>query len=460
MIELQKVWKNTLEGLSANVSAVNFGLWLEPLEPLGVKNGALVLVAPTANVKKTASKPSYSQKIKESLVARYPTFSDVIIIEKDESDSYISEMEETLDGQLVVMSDKKEKTCPFIEKYTFQNFVVGDSNKLAFHAAETVAKKPGSSNGVLNFNPLFIYGGVGLGKTHLLHSIGNYIFKNYPSLKIEYVQTSNMVNDYFTALNAYSSNKDAMLKFNEKYRNVDVLMMDDVQFLVGKTGVQEQFFHIFNDLYGMGKQIILSSDRPPKEIDLHERLISRFQGGILVEVGMPNLDMRIAIVRRKMGAEGVAVNDDVVFYLAEKIDSNVRELEGALSKVILYAQLLNQSSPTLELAKEALKIDENNRAEDIDSNSIINAVCSYYGLNKGDLLGKKKTKAIADARMVAIYIVNDMLSLPLETIGQIFGGRHHSTIIYARDTVMEKLKEGNKKLERDINDIKSLISGN
>lgn len=457
MIELQKVWKSTLDGLSANVSAVTFGLWLEPLEPLGVKNGALVLVAPTANVKKTATK-SYSQKIKEALVAKYPTFSDVLIIDKDESDSYISEMEESLDGQLVVMSDKKETPCPFIEKYTFQNFVVGDSNKLAFHAAETVAKKPGSSNGVLNFNPLFIYGGVGLGKTHLLHSIGNYIVKNYPSLKIEYVQTSNMVNDYFTALNAYSSNKDAMLKFNEKYRNVDVLMMDDVQFLVGKTGVQEQFFHIFNDLYGMGKQIILSSDRPPKEIDLHERLISRFQGGILVEVGMPNLDMRIAIVRRKMEAEGVAVNDDVVFFLAENIDSNVRELEGALSRVILYAQLLNQARPTLEIAKEALKIDENNRSEDIDSNAIINAVCSYYRLNKGDLLGKKKTKAIADARMVAIYIVNDMLSLPLATIGQIFGGRDHSTIIYARDKIIEKLKEGNKKLERDISDIKSLIS--
>lgn len=458
MIELQKVWKNTLDGLSANVSAVNFSLWLEPLEPLGVKNGALVLVAPTPNIKKSASKHPYPKLIKESLVAKYPNFSDVLIIDKEESATFVPELEESLAGQLVVMSDKKEKVCPFIEKYTFQNFVVGDSNKLAFHAAETVAKKPGSSAGVLNFNPLFIYGGVGLGKTHLLHSIGNYIFKNYPSLKIEYVQTSNMVNDYFTALNAYSSNKDAMLKFNEKYRNVDVLMMDDVQFLVGKTGVQEQFFHIFNDLYGMGKQIILSSDRPPKEIDLHERLISRFQGGILVEVGMPNLDMRIAIVRRKMESEGVAVNDDVVYFLAENIDSNVRELEGALSRVILYAQLLNCQSPTLEIAKEALKIDENNHSEDIDSNAIINAVCSYYRINKSDLLGKKKTKIIADARMIAIYIVNDMLSLPLATIGQIFGGRDHSTIIYSRDKIIEKLKDGNKKLERDINDIKSLIS--
>lgn len=457
MIELHKIWKNTLDRLSINVSAAAFGAWLKPLEPLGVKNGALVLVAPTVNTKKAVIK-TYSQQIKAALVANYPTFSDIIVIDSSEKDAFSAEISETFDNQLVVLSDKKEKVCPFIEKYTFDNFVVGDSNKLAFHAAETVAKKPGSTNGVLNFNPLFIYGGVGLGKTHLLHSIGNYIYKHYPSLKIEYVQTSNMVNDYFTALNAYSSNKNAMLKFNDKYRNVDVLMMDDVQFLVGKTGVQEQFFHVFNDLYGMGKQIILSSDRPPKEIDLHERLISRFQGGILVEVGMPNLDMRIAIVRRKMEAEGVSVNDDVVFFLAEHIDSNVRELEGALSRVILYSQLLNQS-PTLEIAKEALKIDENNRSEDIDSDVILNAVCSYYRLAKSDLTGKKKTKVIADARMVAIYIINDMLSLPLATIGQIFGGRDHSTIIYSRDKIIEKLKSGDKKTERDINDIKSIISG-
>lgn len=460
MIDLQDVWQETLAELlkEPSINAVAYSIWIEKLSPVCIKDDILILLAPSQNANETVRK-SFSTLIKKCVNKVKPTLSDIEIITENELGPFIEKGDFVHNQELVVSSSsKKKKPSPFITRYTFDNFVVGESNKLAFYAAKSVAEKPGSNDGCLNLNPLFIYGGVGLGKTHLLHSIGNYITKHLPSLKIVYMPTETLANEYFAALEKTSSDKNAYRNFIDKYKNVDVLMFDDVQFLKKKIGLQDAIFHIFNTLYQSGKQIILSSDRPPKEIEtIEDRLCSRFEGGLLADIGMPNLDMRIAIVRKKMIMEKVAVSDDVVFFLAEKIDTNIRELEGALLKVILYAQLINKPFPDVQTAKEALRVSEPAKKEDIDSSDIINAVCTYYRINKNEILSKKKTKDISDARMVAIYLVCDLLSIPLINIGQIFGGRDHTTIIYARDKITNALKN-NKMLDLQIKDIRSILN--
>ena len=460
MINLQDIWQDTLSELlkEPSINAVAYSIWIEKLSPVCIKDDVLILLAPSLNSAETVRK-SFSSTINKCLSKVKPTLKNTEIITREELSFFIEAGDFVHNQELVVSSSSKKRSAsPFISRYTFDNFVVGESNKLAFYAAKSVAEKPGSSDGCLNLNPLFIYGGVGLGKTHLLHSIGNYISKHFPSLKIVYMPTESLVNEYFAALEKTSSDKNAYRNFIDKYQNVDVLMFDDVQFLKKKIGLQDAIFHIFNTLYQSGKQIILSSDRPPKEIEtIEDRLCSRFEGGLLADIGMPNLDMRIAIICKKMMLEKVAVSDDVVYFLAETIDTNIRELEGALLKVILYAQLINKPHPDVETAKEALRVSAPVKKEDIDSSDIINATCTYYRISKADLLSKKKTKDISDARMVAIYLVCDLLSIPLVNIGQIFGGRDHTTIIHARDKIMNQLKE-NKKLELEINDIRSMLN--
>lgn len=460
MIDLQDIWQETLAELLKEpaINAVAYSIWIEKLSPVCIKDDILILLAPSQNANETVRK-SFSSVIKNCLHKVKPTLNDIEIITSDELSHFIESGDFIHNEELVVSSSsKKASPSPFISRYTFDNFVVGESNKLAFYAAKSVAEKPGSNDGCLNLNPLFIYGGVGLGKTHLLHSIGNYITKYLPSLKIVYMPTETLANEYFAALEKTSSDKNAYRNFISKYQTVDVLMFDDVQFLKKKIGLQDAIFHIFNTLYQSGKQIILSSDRPPKEIEtIEDRLCSRFEGGLLADIGMPNLDMRIAIIRKKMIMEKVAVSDEVVYFLAENIDTNIRELEGALLKVILYAQLINKPHPDVETAREALRVSEPVKKEDIDSSDIINAVCTYYRISKNEILSKKKTKDISDSRMVAIYLVCDLLSIPLVNIGQIFGGRDHTTIIHARDKITNAIKT-NKMLDLQIKDIRSLLN--
>lgn len=458
MIDIHKIWKETLSYISSEITAVAYMLWIDNLTPLCVKDNTLILLAPSLHAKITVNK-NYKELIRKALDKTKSSIIDVDIIIDEDTYMYAREIE-IARGQSPAEAVVKEKPPQFISRYTFDNFVVGESNKLAFHAAQSVDKSPGSAEGYLSFNPLFIYGDVGLGKTHLLHAIGNYILEHLPHLKVLYVPTEKLTNDYVEALsNNTSADKNAftLRAFREKYRNVDVLMIDDVQFLQKKTGLQEVVFHIFNELYQGGKQIILTSDRPPKEIGtLEDRLRSRFEGGLLADIGAPNLEMRIAIIRKKMFLEKLAVNDDVVYYLAEQFDSNIRELEGALSKVILYANLINKPYPDIETAKEALKNNQQKKVG-LDSSDIIDAVCSYFHVSKSEIIGKKKTKDIVEARMIAIYLITELLSLPLVTIGQIFGGRDHTTIIHSRDKMLTAQKE-NKEVARKIKDIRAMLS--
>lgn len=458
MIDIHKHWQEALSYISGEITAVNYMLWIDSIKPVCIKDNVLILMAPSNNVKKTVNE-KYKDYISEALIKSNSPVTEVDVITDNEREFYIREIESFASGKETVTEPKPEKS-QFLSRYTFDNFVVGESNKLAFHAAQSVSQSPGSAEGFLSFNPLFIYGGVGLGKTHLLHSIGNYIESNMSSLKVLYVPTEKLTNDYVEAISNTSSNdKNAFnfRAFREKYRNVDVLMLDDVQFLQKKTGLQDVVFHIFNDLYQGGKQIILTSDKPPKEIGtLEDRLRSRFEGGLLADIGTPNLEMRIAIIKKKMALEHIAISDEVIYFLAEQFDNNIRELEGGLSKVLLYASLINRPYPDLETAKEALKNNTQKRAG-LEADDIINAVCTYFRIPKNDIVSKKKTKDVVEARMIAIYLVNELLSLPLVTIGQIFGGRDHTTIIYSRDKMISAMSKNND-IARKVKDVKALLN--
>lgn len=461
MIDIRKLWHDACSNIIGikGINAIAYSVWIDSLTPLCVKDNVLILLAPSSNNKLTVNK-TYKEAITAALERTGSMITEFTVITDEEKEFYAKEIEAYRLEEMSEEESKQEPKSQFIARYTFDNFVVGESNKLAFHAAQSVAQSPGVSDNVyLSFNPLFLYGGVGLGKTHLLHSIGNYVSEHLPHLKVLYTPTENLTNDYVEAISNNRTDKGAfnLHSFREKYRSVDMLMLDDVQFLQKRVGLQEVVFHIFNDLYQAGKQIVLTSDRPPSEIStLEDRLRSRFEGGLIADIGTPNLEMRIAIIRKKMVLEKIAVNDEVVNYLAEKIDSNIRELEGCLAKVVFYAKLKGLAYPDLETAKEALK-NTVQKKTGIDSSDIIAATCSYFNISQADIIGKKKTKNLVEARMIAIYIINDMLSLPLVSIGQIFGGRDHTTIIHARDKIAALIKE-NAETAKAVKDIKNSLN--
>lgn len=447
------IWNEVKKELSNKLSATAFLVWINSIESVCIKNSELVLLAPSKNSRDTIEK-NYLEDIKFCINKLGYSFTSILIITEDEKQFFVTE--EDAATTLANMIEVKKIPSQFVLKYTFDNFVVGDSNKLAFVSAKTVAENPGVNDNLLTLNPLYIYGGVGLGKTHLLHSIGNYLNENNPSIKVMYVPTETLTNEYFASLSKYSSDKDAYRNFREKYTSVDVLMIDDIQFLQRKGGLQDIIFHIFNALYINGKQIVLSSDRPPREInDIEDRLRTRFEGGLMTDIDTPNIETRIAIIIKKLEKEKIALSDDIIYFLAEKINTNIRELEGALLKVIMYSQLINKV-PTLDIAKEALKVDHLEKGETIDSNKIIEAVCQYFRISQNDIVGKKRTKDIVEARMIAIYLIRELLDLPLVTIGQLFGGRDHSTIIYSHEKISASINS--TKTGTQIKDIRSILN--
>lgn len=459
-MDIFNLWKEISFKLSSVINSAAYTIWIQTLQPLCVKGEVLVLLTESNTSRQTIEKV-YIKEIKKALNSLDTPLKDVQVIIEEEKHHFKEEIDKYQKKKLAPEEPiANGNSLNPSSKYTFDTFVVGESNKLAYNAALAVAKSPGAAGGFFSFNPLYIYGGVGLGKTHLIQAVWNYLRENNPKLKILYVPAERMTNDFVEALqNSNMQSKDAfnMVAFRNKYRNVDVLMIEDIQFLQNKAGSQDMFFHIFNDLYQQNKQIILSSDRPPKEIGtLEDRLVSRFEGGILVDVSKPDIETRIAIVRKKLLLENIFVPDDVIYYVAERFDSNVRELEGALSRILLYAQLCNLHAPTLESAKDALQSSsQSNRS--LDANDIITAVCSYLKISKADIMSKKKTKDVAQARHIAVYLIYNLLSMPLSNIGQIFGGRDHTTIMNSRDQITSRLPN-DRALEMQIKDIKGILN--
>ena len=333
--------------------------------------------------------------------------------------------------------------------YTFDNFVVGNANMFAHAAAVAVASSPAEA-----YNPLFIYGGVGLGKTHLMHAIGHYVLRQFPEKRLLYITSETFTNEL---INAIKQNQN--LEFRKRMRNVDVLMVDDIQFIAGRESTQEEFFHTFNELYNDHKQIILTSDRPPQEIArLEERLRSRFSWGLLADIQKPDVDTRVAILRDKARDKAVEVPDGVIQLMAEHIDSNIRELEGALNKLLAYAHLVHQPLSE-ELCRDALKeVFSQADRHAITPDTVIDQVCEYYGVDREALLGPSRKREVTVPRQIAMYLTRELTGLSLPQIGQSFGGRDHTTVMHSCATVAEGLlNQSNTRIQ--VNDLRAMLTG-
>lgn len=438
------IWKQTLVELQKTVSPITYSTYVEQLKPVDTDGRKLVLVTPSKLF--AAQSAKIADKICDALKAAGTGLTDVKIYVGDNKNDYLN--------QRVYEVEREEiESTPLNPKYTFDTFVVGDSNRYLYAAAKAVAENPGSG-----YNPLFIYGGAGLGKTHIMHAIANYVKANNPLMTVVYATCEKFTSDLISNIRSGKAYEKEGILFKNRYRNVDVLLIDDIQFLAGKQATQEEFFHTFNELYGQNKQIVLTADCAPKELSLlSDRLTTRFECGLMAQVLPPDVETKIAILQKKAEAKKFILSLDVALYLAELSDNDVRSLEGMLNKVI-FASMLHERPITISLAKDALaesaKADA--RDENLTPDDVINAVCSFFKISKADLLGKKKNKEIVEPRQICAYLMTELLSIPLVSIGQALGGRDHTTVIHARDKYAELVKDS-PKTATIVKDVKNLI---
>ncbi len=436
--QLQFIWKQVSERIQNLISPISYNTYIKTLEPVDIMGRILVLKAETPLGANTIMK-KHAEKIRDAIVKCDLGVKDFRLV-VDGSEEF------SLDGGEDVIDTFQ--SAPINKQFTFDSFVAGAGSKFVYAAAKAVAEAPGET-----FNPLFIYGESGLGKTHLMHAIANQIARTHPDKKVLYTTCENFLNEFIDSIAQKSS-----AKFRLHYRNVDVLMIDDVQFLKNKTQVQEEFFHTFNELSAANKQIVLTSDRPPKEIaTLEERLRTRFEGGMIADIQPPDPETKIAILKKKASDRKYIIADDVLEFLASDSGHDVRTLEGRLTKVI-FASKLHEEPITLELAKKALNeaVNEAHEEEDVTPDKILTAVCGYFKQSKADILGKGKKADVVKARQICAFLLCEMLSLPLVSVGNFLGGRDHTTIMYARDK-MEKLASLNDKVAKEIDDIKNIV---
>lgn len=449
MQELNDLWKVIMEKLQMSVSNVSYEMWFKPLKVLDLTKDNKLFLATKSTFAKNQVLKNYFEKLKNTVKEIFGEEIEIEILDPAEEQEFISE-----NGKKTLNSDFSAEKNPFNPKYTFDNFVVGKCNQYVYAASRAVAENPGK-----NLNPLFIYSGVGLGKTHILHAIGNYIREYKPKLKIKYVTCQQFTNDYIESLNQ-AGKTNSTSEFRNKYRSVDVLIIDDIQFISKKISTQEEFFHTFNDLHQAGKQIIIASDRHPQEIEtLEERIRTRMKMGLIQDMQVPDFETRVAILRKKCQIEKYSIDDETLNYIAEKVDTSVRELEGMLTKVWFLANLMGKPMADISDAREAFddsKIEKNEGGSNAEQ--IMKAVCDYFGITKADIVGKKRNKEIVEPRMIAIYMIGEMLELPLVSIGGLFGGRDHTTIMHARDKIGKEIKT-NKKTQNTISEIKKILQG-
>jgi chromosomal replication initiator protein DnaA len=421
---LKELWQKALPLLKSEMTEISFNTWIKTIEPISM-NGSTVFLGVPAEFNKGILESRYSNLIMNAFMG---------VTNKEYEIKFVIPSEEDLNAasQISQLTPVEDPNVSWLNpKYTFDTFVVGNGNRFAHAGALAVAESPAKA-----YNPYFIYGGVGLGKTHLMHAVAHYILAQNPNSKVLYVSSEKFTNELINAIK-----DDRNEEFRAKYRNIDVLLIDDIQFIAGKDRTQEEFFHTFNALYDANKQIILSSDKPPKEINtLEERLRSRFEWGLIADIQAPDLETRIAILRKKAQLENLNVSDEVMFFIADKIASNIRELEGALNRVIAFATL-HDSEINIELSTEALKdILSAPKAKIINSNLIQDAVARYFDLKPDEFKSRKRNREIAYPRQIAMYLCRALTDMSLPKIGDDFGGRDHTTVIHACEKIGEELK--------------------
>lgn len=452
ILKSEELWDKFLVAMQEKMNPISFNTWFKPLklQELNTKDNKIIIQVPMG-VHKTTLETSWHQVIEETLQELTGnTFELVYVLEdlqtaKEKSDDKVRSKK--INEEVFVTNLKKE--------FTFDNFVTGDTNKFAKTAAIAVAEAPGKI-----YNPLFMYGKSGVGKTHLMHAIGNYITE-HSNLKVLYTTSDSFKDDYTSIAGGTNDNSFERAEyFKNKYRDVDVLLIDDIQFLVGAEKTQQGFFHTFNELHDKNKQIIITSDRSPEDLKLlEERLRSRFTWGLPVDIYPPDYELRCRIIRDKIRYLNLStmMNDDVINYIANSCDTDVREIEGAINRLQAYTAVYAPSNITLEFAMEALGDYVNNNIYSISNITVVQkAVADYYGITVEALKGKKKSKNIAYPRMLGMYMARIMTNESFPRIGLEFGGRDHSTVIHACDKIEEDLK-GNKQLQEIINEIKTKI---
>jgi chromosomal replication initiator protein len=442
-----KLWESLLSQIQFCVSKANFETWFKNARVLSNKNGVVTISVSNSFVKEWLEK-KYNHLILKILRGTEKSIKRVEYLVEGKNPEPIT-LTKTAKKELPQLTFKDleiNKETNLNPRYSFNNFVVGSFNELAYAAAINITQNPG-----LNYNPLFIYGGVGLGKTHLLQAIGNKILENFPDKKVLYTPSDRFVSEIIDSIKSQS-----IKTLKTKLQKLDVLIIDDIQFISGKEKTQEEFFHLFNGLYQKNKQVVLSSDRPPKAIPaLEERLRSRFEGGMIADIGLPDYETRLAILKLKAQEKNAVIKDEIFEYIASNITKNIRELEGALNQIIVY-QTVNNKPANLETAKKLLKKFVVSPSRLITQEKIIKKIGEFYGINEKDLFGKTRKKEVVVPRQVAMYLLREELKMSFSSIGRKFNHKDHSTVIHAYNKINEELKK-NSRLNEEIELIKHEI---
>lgn len=448
MQNIEELWQRTLQEIEKKISKPSFDTWLKSTRALSLEGNTIIVEAPNDFARDwlDGNYKELLMDIIDQLIGERVNIKFVIPQAKNEDFAIQRNHIQSKQNNRQTSETTSHRNM-LNPKYTFETFVIGSGNRFAHAASLAVAEAPAKA-----YNPLFIYGGVGLGKTHLMHAIGHYVLEHNPTANVVYVTCEKFTNEF---INSIRDNRPD--DFRNKYRNADILLIDDIQFLAGKESTQEEFFHTFNTLHSENKQIVISSDRPPKEIPtLEDRLRSRFEWGLITDITPPDLETRIAILRKKAKAEALDIPNEVMIYIANQIDTNIRELEGALIRVVAYSSLENRDI-TSELAAEALKgIIPNTKPKVITIQNIQKVVSDHYGIKMEDFKSKKRTKNIAFPRQVAMYLSRELTDLSLPKIGEEFGGRDHTTVIHAHDKI-SNLIQTDKQFEKEIQELEKLI---
>lgn len=430
------------------ISEVSFDTWLRPLKVYAIEGNTLYILVPTEQMALSYISRKYLAPLRVAIIEITEIEYEIkFILPEDTKNLKLN------NKQMPVSPQASANDSNLNPNYTFDTFVVGNSNRFAHSASLAVAESPG-----VTYNPLYIYGGPGLGKTHLMHSIGHFILKENPQTKVIYVTSEEFTNEVIESIR--NGDSSTMSKFRDKYRKVDVLMIDDIQFIIGKERTQEEFFHTFNALQSQGKQIILTSDKPPKEMEtLEERIRSRFEWGLMADIGVPDYETRMAILRKKAESDNFEIDDEILSYIANNIKSNVRELEGALNKLLAYNNLVHIPI-TMDIAeKELANIITPDQPREITPQLIIEVVSEHYHISVDQMISRTRSSDVAKPRQIAMYLCKTMTESPLDTIGSLLGGRDHSTIIHGIKKVTEEY-EKNESTRNVIETIKKKINPN